>query len=94
MFAIPNRDGSFNAVIVLPALGEDSFAPFYGQGMNAGLEHAAERFQGLARLAGLDLVVGMLALRHTISGWLRRGRAGAGERPSERNAVAAPRTSP
>ncbi|MEU6626120.1 NAD(P)/FAD-dependent oxidoreductase [Streptomyces litmocidini] len=233
MFAIPNRDGSFNAVIVLPASGEDSFeslttpaavtdffhrhlndvvpympnlteqflrgspsgfptvktsswrfadkvviigdaaaavVPFYGQGANAGLEgslvldeclaahpedwdmalaayqerrkphrdvladlshknfdmlregtrrphvvarrevneflhrllgdramslsyavqhttipyehckYRTERFQRLARLAGLDLVVGLVALRHTISGWLRRTRAGAAKR--------------
>ncbi|MGP3951167.1 FAD-dependent oxidoreductase [Streptomyces sp. 7N604] len=248
MFAIPNRDGSFNAVIVLPVSGEDSFeslttsaavtdffnrhfndvvpympnlaeqflhgspsgfptvktsswrfadkvvivgdaaaavVPFYGQGMNAGLEgslvldeclaahpedwgmalatyqerrkphrdvladlsqknfdmlregtrrphvlarrevtellhrllgdramslsyavqhttipyedckYRAERIQLLARLAGLDLVVGLLALRHTISGWLQRGRARRKvSAPSERNAVATPRTSP
>jgi kynurenine 3-monooxygenase len=248
MFAIPNRDGSFNAVIVLPASGEDSFqslttsaavtgffdrhfndvvpfmpnlaeqflhgspsgfptvrtsswrfadkvvivgdaaaavVPFYGQGMNAGLEgsrvldeclaahpedwgialatyqerrkphrdvladlsqmnfdvlregtrrshvvarrevtellhrllgdramslsyavqhttipyehckHRTERFQRLARLAGLDLVVGLLALRHSISGWLQRARARRKvSAPSERNARAKPHISP
>ncbi|MET9462139.1 FAD-dependent monooxygenase [Streptomyces canus] len=42
----------------------------------ADCQRMAERVHRLARLCGLDLVVGVLALRHVSSGWLRRVRSG------------------